>query len=390
MRVDLVLVGGGLANSLIAFSLKRSGSPLSFVVVERGSALGGNHTWSFHQSDLTAAEQALLGPFVSHTWAGQDVKFPGRTRTLHTRYHSIRSSQLHDVVMGACGDSVLLQMDVVEVRPDSVALGDGRTIAARGVIDGRGFIDSPHIELGYQKFLGQVLELSAPHRLERPILMDATVDQRDGYRFLYVLPFSDRRILVEDTCYSEKADLPREFLRAEISRYAERTLGVAVAGVSSEEEGVLPVVLDGDIEAFWNDANGIARSGLRAALFHPTTGYSLGEATRFAVSLARGEIDPTRLFEIVRQRSLELWRRGGFFRLLNRMLFRAAVPEQRYRVLERFYGLPEPLIERFYAGKLTRWDQVRLLTGRPPVPIGRALRCLGSAKLAPPAVGPRS
>src|SRR5688572_27910798 len=102
MRVDLVLVGGGLANSLIAFSLKRCGSSLSFIVVERGSTLGGNHIWSFHRSDLGAAEQGLLGPLVSHTWPGQEVRFPGRTRTLHTHYHSIRSSRLHDVVMDAC------------------------------------------------------------------------------------------------------------------------------------------------------------------------------------------------------------------------------------------------------------------------------------------------
>jgi lycopene beta-cyclase len=58
------------------------------------------------------------------------------------------------------------------------------------------------------------------------------------------------------------------------------------------------------------------------------------------------------------------------------MLFRAAEPDQRYRVLERFYGLPEPLIRRFYAGRLRWSDRVRLVTGSPPVPIGRALGCV--------------
>ena len=45
-------------------------------------------------------------------------------------------------------------------------------------------------------------------------------------------------------------------------------------------------------------------------------------------------------------------------------------------MLERFYRLPEPLIERFYAGKSTLRDKVRLLAGRPPVPVLRALACL--------------
>jgi len=61
---------------------------------------------------------------------------------------------------------------------------------------------------------------------------------------------------------------------------------------------------------------------------------------------------------------------------LNRMLFRAARPDQRYRVLERFYRLPQPLIERFYAGETTLADKARILSGKPPVPIGAALTCL--------------
>jgi lycopene beta-cyclase len=55
------------------------------------------------------------------------------------------------------------------------------------------------------------------------------------------------------------------------------------------------------------------------------------------------------------------------------MLFRAAEPQKRYRVLQHFYRLPDALIGRFYAGQLTTWDKVRVLTGRPPVPLGKAL-----------------
>lgn len=58
------------------------------------------------------------------------------------------------------------------------------------------------------------------------------------------------------------------------------------------------------------------------------------------------------------------------------MLFSAARPHERWRLLERFYGLPEKLIERFYAGQSTRLDMARVLVGRPPVPIGAALASL--------------
>jgi lycopene beta-cyclase len=51
---------------------------------------------------------------------------------------------------------------------------------------------------------------------------------------------------------------------------------------------------------------------------------------------------------------------------LNRLLFGAFAPEQRFEVLQRFYGLPADTIRRFYALELTRLDRTRILCGRPP------------------------
>ena len=70
------------------------------------------------------------------------------------------------------------------------------------------------------------------------------------------------------------------------------------------------------------------------------------------------------------------WRERGFYRLLDRMLFRAAEPAERYRVLERFYRLDAGLVGRFYAGRSTLFDKARILAGKPPVPLGRAVRAM--------------
>ena len=64
--------------------------------------------------------------------------------------------------------------------------------------------------------------------------------------------------------------------------------------------------------------------------------------------------------------------------MLTKMLFAAARPEERYRVLQRFYRLPEPLIERFYSGRSTLADRMRVLAGKPPVPLLAAMRSLVS------------
>ena len=62
------------------------------------------------------------------------------------------------------------------------------------------------------------------------------------------------------------------------------------------------------------------------------------------------------------------------------MLFRAADPTQRYKVLERFYRLSPGLVQRFYAAESTWSDQLRILAGRPPMPIGRAFGSLVSGR----------
>jgi lycopene beta-cyclase len=57
------------------------------------------------------------------------------------------------------------------------------------------------------------------------------------------------------------------------------------------------------------------------------------------------------------------------------MLFAAAEPRDRYRVLQRFYGLDQRLIERFYAGRSTRSTRCAFWRA-PPVSISKAIGVL--------------
>jgi lycopene beta-cyclase len=384
VTTDVVLVGGGLANSLIALRLRALRPEVEVLLLERDERLGGRHTWSFHADDLTPEQHGWVAPLAAHAWPRQEVRFPAYARHLESGYFSITSESLRGVVQRSLGRGLRTGVQVAALGAAGVTLDDGTSIAAGAVVDGRGDPGRAHLDLGFQKFLGQTLLLEAPHGLEGPVLMDATVPQTDGFRFLYTLPFGERRLLVEDTRYSDTPGFDRDALRAAIAAYASGQ-GWRVAGVEAEEEGSLPIVLGGDIEAFWDSGPaGVARSGMRAALFHPTTGYSLPEAVRLADAIAASpDLRGPSLYALTRVRSREAWRRGGFFRLLNRMLYRAAKPEERYRVLEHFYRLPGPLVGRFYAGRPTWRDRIRVLSGRPPVPVGRALRALLAPRTRP-------
>ena len=375
-RTSLILAGGGLANGLIAYRLSRKRPEISVRLVEGGDTLGGRHTWSFFDTDVGSVGD-WISVFVAKSWSAYEVRFPKRRRRLGNLYRSITSERFHHVLTAELGDRVILNARIERLGADWVLLADGRRLTANLVIDGRGPAASPDLILGYQKFLGQTVRLAAEHGLDAPIIMDATVDQLEGYRFLYVLPWDARVLLIEDTRYTDGADLDRDDLRRGIAAYA-RSRGWTIDAVLEEEEGVLPVALGGDIEAHWRRADGAALSGLRAALFHPTTGYSLPDAVALADAICGlAAVDAGSVERLIRERSIRLWHDRAFFRLLNRLLFRAARPGERYQVLERFYGLPEVLIARFYAARLTGLDKLRILSGKPPVPIGAALRCIG-------------
>lgn len=379
---DVLLIGGGLANLVIAWRLAEVRPDLSIVIIERGERLGGNHTWSFHGPDISPAQHAWLAPLVVHAWPRQEVRFPSQSRILETSYHSLVSGHVARLVGDRIGAGVRTGIDAVDVSANAVRLSDQSVVTARLVIDGRGAIAAPALALGYQKFVGLEVETVAPHGQQHPIIMDATVSQGDGYRFVYTLPLSPTRILIEDTYYSDDAGLDDGHLDDSVFAYATER-GWQIATVERRERGVLPIALAGDLDAHWRSLDReVAHVGLRAWLFHPTTGYSLPYAVRLADAVAAApDLTSSSIARLVERHARQVWSEQAVFRLLNRMLFVAAEPHQRVTVMGRFYRLSQPLIERFYAARLTTSDTVRIFTGKPPISIEKALRAM------PPSAG---
>lgn len=375
LSCDVAIVGGGLAGALIALALNKSHPELDVRVIEGGRAIGGNHLWSFFPSDIADADRWLVAPLVSYGWTGYDVRFPAHQRTLRSGYYSIESERLDRVLREAMPKrSVMLRRQVLGVSGRRVQLADGTRIDATGVIDCRGPANLDHLQLGWQKFVGQELELGEPHNLTRPIIMDATVEQIDGYRFIYSLPFAATRMFVEDTYYSDTPDIDLRAYKRRIYAYADAQ-GWPIERALRTETGVLPVAMGGDFEGYWASGGAqVAKAGMRAGLFHPLTGYSLPDAVRLASLIAKqSDFSGAALHALTHEFARRTWKSRGFYRMLTAMLFKAAEPEERYRILERFYRLDAGLVARFYAGQSSWLDRARVLSGKPPVPLSRAI-----------------
>jgi lycopene beta-cyclase len=363
---DLVLVGGGLQNALLALSVLERQPEARIALVEQAPRVGGNHTWSFHGGDVGENPRALVDRLAPHRWPAYDVAFPGFTRTLVEPYGSITSERLASVVeesLAAAPGAVLLAGIAAEnIDASSVTLADGRTLQGRLIVDARGPTAASFDRVaGYQKFVGLELVLEKPHHRARPMLMDACVPQDDGFRFFYVLPLDAHRLLVEDTYFSDSPSLDVPALRRAIHAYAANH-GYAVSRVVREEVGVLPLPAAPGASP---EGGSPILAGYGGGFFHPATGYSFPVALRLARHVASAW-DGDTFGEGWRRLVDEHRSQFRFAALLNRMLFGAFLPENRWNALARFYRLPAATIRRFYALETTAGDRLRILCGRPP------------------------
>lgn len=355
---DYAIVGGGLQAGLIALAVRAAQPQARIAIVERGPALGGNHTWCFHAGDVGGAS-AWLEPLVVARWDGYDVAFPRHRRTLASPYACVSSTRLAECVAPVV-DTLWLGEPAIAIEPHRVATAT-RELTATVVIDARGPERSVERgRTGWQTFVGQ--ELVVPgHGVTRPMLMDATIPQTGAYRFMYVLPLDRERLLVEDTAFDDSPYLDVARGRAAIAEYAEAH-GWRAEAVLREETGILPLPLE--LTAPAPTASPLV-AGYAGGWFHPVTGYSFPVAARLAQLVASrpaAELFGPALADHAASHAAQL----AFATRLNRMLFGWFPPDQRYHVLERFYRLPEPIVRRFYALELTTFDRARFFLGRPP------------------------
>ncbi|WP_409433731.1 lycopene beta-cyclase CrtY [Litorimonas sp. RW-G-Af-16] len=368
---DMIIVGAGLSGLLTAWRCLDVNPELCVMVIEASDHIAGDHTWSFNLTDVAEELRDWIQPFIAYQWDRYDVKFPKRERTLEIPYCTGNSDTLRACVQPHIESGrlrLMLNTQVSELTSESVTLKNDEVLEAACVLDARGFEPRGDEIPGWQKFVGRVIKTEKPHGLHHPVIMDATVEQIDGYRFLYLLPFSDTELLVEDTYFSDTSNLSENEISARIDDYI-KDKGWSDHKVLRTEKGVLPMMMATDRD---DDSSKI---GLAGGFAVAATGFTVPCAVEIANKVAqtiRSEGIIALNVYVPKLRSEHI-ARERYPRLLNRMFFRAAEPQKRFIILQRFYGFKEGLIKRFYRNGLTRRDKARILIGKPPVPVSKAL-----------------
>ncbi|HEX2773167.1 MAG TPA: lycopene cyclase family protein [Micromonosporaceae bacterium] len=373
-EVDLVLVGGGGAASLVLAALDRHGvRDLRVAVIDPVHKRGQDRTWAFWGRAGTD-----LDPILSASWRRVEVVTAARRRVLDLsplRYAMLRSAPLYDRAAAA-----ERRLGAMRIRSAAGALDDdGHGVLVRAA-DGTPLVraswvldsrprrpERPGRTNWHQRFRGWWLEADSPQfDPDDAILMDFRTPQpARGVSFGYVLPVSDRFALVEYTEFS--ADLLTDEAYDKALRGYADLLGLDLSALTLREveNGVIPMT---DGLFLRRPSARVVRLGTAGGATRPSTGFTFSamyrQADQVAAALAAGR--PPMPAPAYPRR--HLWMDAVALRALDRGL--VAGPDFFDRLFDRN---PAERVLRFLDGSTVPAEDLAVMRSSPLLPMTAAV-----------------
>ncbi len=352
-RQGVLIAGGGVAGCLAALALARLRPDVPILIVEEDERFGGDRRRLMFAAELNGAdENGLIGALGGEFWPGFYVAFPGFSRNLKATLMSFGPDAMHLAMTATLKpDQYRLGTRVVAVRDDALVLDGGEEIKAEGAIDARGAANLSMLELLYEARLERDYRLVAPHRVDRPVLIDAHGGAVEGVGHIRCVPIDADRIAIADIRLGEQAQ-PDEGAAARIEAYL-ALRGWTAAETEAERSVSRPLPIGGDFASFWRIGGArVAKLGLRGGFVHPATGRATADAVRNALALAaQSDFSGAALHDLFEARARATWKKRAFLRETNAAIA-AAAPDARRAMIEGLYAADPGLIERFHADRL--------------------------------------
>lgn len=371
---EYVILGAGCAGLSLCYHLLEQGVTAPILILDHKTRFEDDRTWCFWDVEPTPFSHLAIKQWNSWSIRAQgrhvvqtNERYPYLCLTARDFYrHALETIAAHPNVTLRLGEAAAGYKELAE---ETVVATERRAYKARYVLDGRGLTpgstlfeearrDSTWVP---QRFVGLRLRTARPvFDPEVCTLMDFSVEQGRGLRFVYVLPFGACEALVENV-YLSDVDLPLVEHRAEISAYLESVYGLQADEyvIDGEERGYIPMT---DYEFPRRLGERTYSIGMLGGGSRPSTGYTFVRIQRYcralAAALVHGEEPPdrtdSRRFDVLD---------AVFLRFMLRHPERC--PEMYARM---FAGVPPESLVRFLTEKSTLADELRLIQALPKTP----------------------
>ncbi len=280
-RYDYIMAGAGAAGLSLTYHLIQAGlGDRRILLIDQSPKTANDRTWCFWETG-----DGVYEPIVFRRWRQVAFYSEHFSRALDLDpycYKMIRGADFYRFVDEALASrpNIARRFGTIERIEDHA---DGATVYVNGAAyHGEWVFNSipPQIvggntDGGYhrllQHFAGWVVV--APQPAFDPAaatLMDFRIAQQGECRFCYVLPFDERRALVEFTVFSARL-LPRAEYDQQIKAYLRDFLRLPAYEIEHEEFGVIPMT-DAPFETF--PGRRVVNIGTAGGCAKPSTGYT--------------------------------------------------------------------------------------------------------------------
>ncbi len=276
---DYIITGGGCAGLSLAGAMAHG--PLHnkrVLVIDNESKHRNDKTWCFWSDDPTEV-------YSKHqiNWQHLQVHTPRQSyeqQVAPFTYNLVNSldyyqEKRNQITQMPHAERLLAEVNAINPIEGGVSVATDRgTYRSRFVFNSIVFPQAKDQKKGIylqQHFCGWVVEMEQPvFDPQKMILMDFRVDQSQGVSFVYILPFSETKALVEFTVFSSHPWGKPAYAQA-IRSYLTASFGKVPYQITHEETGVIPMT-NHTFERY--PMPGVMNLGTAAGLTKATTGYT--------------------------------------------------------------------------------------------------------------------
>ncbi len=289
---DIAIIGMGCAGGHIALQLLEKAPHLKVAILDNYGETAQEKTWSFWEKGASKWDEIAFASWDQTTF--HTGKKELRLDLSPYRYKSVKNVDFIAFAKAKLQPQPnfsLLPYEVINTKTDGnrvVVEHTKGSLTTDIVLDSRFEADSlTGINL-LQHFKGWVIETEAsvfdPSRFT---MMDYQLVDSGTTSFMYILPFTDRKALLEYTYFSkEKVD--DATYESYINRYAKDILGIDNFKILEVEQGIIPMSSHNFTKA---NTNQIYRIGTAGGWVKASTGYSFKNSERKAQQLVDNIIE---------------------------------------------------------------------------------------------------
>lgn len=299
MKYDYIFAGLGLAAMMTLLKMEEKGLLVGkrVLVLEPDDKIKNDRTWCFWDDEMGKWDHLISHKWEKAYFIRESIK---KDVLKGFKYKMIEAERFYDYhkkkLFAYKVDWVKEKVIAYEEKKNGVIVKtDFSTYSSEflfnSVFDFQNLQRQKKYSVLQQHFLGWFVEVdSALFDSNRAVFMDFSVSQHGNTRFMYVLPISEQKALIEYTLFSSEL-LSLEEYELEIRNYLKR-LGVQYFEIYAKEQGSIPMT----VYPFWeNNTQRILNIGTAGGWTKASTGFTFKnvdkQTTRLVDFLRNGNCD---------------------------------------------------------------------------------------------------